>query len=120
MGTTALTDGFSRRTGLDVDVSGLKELRGLPETMLIFSVSPTRPGSLSWTTLASTTGSSPSSSTSSRLETGLNSGWELSLESVTARTLQENGFGLTRTRLSSGSTGLMENPTTTTESTAWV
>merc|ERR1712062_495381 len=42
-----------------------------------------------------------------------------SLGSVTTRMLQGSGSGLTRTRLSSGSTGLMENPTTTTESTAW-
>merc|ERR1712039_757450 len=51
---------------------------------LLFS--RTMPGWLSWTTPASTTGSSPSSSTSSSLEIESSSGWEPSLESVTART----------------------------------
>merc|ERR1712045_809312 len=68
----------------------------------------------------STTGSSPSFSTGSRPETELSSGWEPSLESVTLRTPLGNGSGLTRTRLSSGLTGLRVSLTTITVRTVWL
>merc|ERR1712150_457862 len=84
-----------------------------------FCVPTTRPGWPSSTIPASTTGSSPSCSTCSCPETGLTFGWEPSLVTVTTRTLLESGSGLTRTRLSNGSTGLTGNLTTTTASTAW-
>merc|ERR1712142_929405 len=78
------------------------------------------PGSQSWTTPASTTGSSRSFSTGSRPETELSSGWEPSLESDTLRMLQESGSGLTGTRPSNGLTGPKVSLTTTTDSIAWL
>merc|ERR1712241_142285 len=107
-------------TGQAADVSGLMELRESPEMTQTCSVSSTMPGSLRLTTPASTTGSSPGCSTTMSLDTEPTSGWEPSLGSDTVRTLLENGSGLTRTRLFSGSTGPRASPTTCTGSTAWV